>query len=46
MDDLAVFDTISWGIGDSGTEGQNEQHKRETKQRMMEEYSGVQRNSR
>ena len=42
MNDMAATDTISKGIGDSGTEGHDMRHKGGTKQRRMEGYSGVQ----
>ena len=45
MNDMAATDTTSSGMGDSGTEGHNVRHKRETKQLRMEGYSGVQRDS-
>jgi len=41
MNDMAATDTISKGTGDSGAEGHDMRHKRGTKQRRMEGYSGV-----
>ena len=43
MNDMAVTDTISKGIGDSGTEGHEMRHKRGTKKKEWRAIVGCKR---